>query len=388
MRLTCAGVLAALCCPALWADEDREAAARRLEAVQEAIGRVQTRLEEARGERGRQEAALRQSEKALSQASQALAQSETRLRETARRLETVERREEESRERLRTQRQALATLLRSAHRAGGGDTLKVLLQQEDPARMERMIVYYRHFTRARGERIESTRQALAGLERVREDLEALRAEQARLRAERTRRQEVLEAARRERARALTALEAEIEASGEKLERLRADRKSLEELIETLDATLSDIPDRSLMDHPFADRRGKLPFPTDSRLVQGFAGDGGDKEEQRRRGVVLEAAPGDPVHAVHPGRVAFADWMRGYGMLVILDHGDGYMTLYGDNETLHYTPGDWVDAGEVIAQAAGSGGRRGGIYFEIRHDGTPVNPSKWCDSNQPMVGSTR
>ncbi|SFM65822.1 Septal ring factor EnvC, activator of murein hydrolases AmiA and AmiB [Ectothiorhodospira mobilis] len=387
MRTAWATLLAALCCAPVWAADEREEAARRLEAVQEAIGRLQSRLEAARGERGRLEAALRASEKDLNRAGQALAQSEAELRKTQQRLEAVRVRADEARVRLQGHREILAALLRSAYQNGRGGPLKVLLQQEDPARLGRMMAYHRHYVHAREARIEATRQALAGLEQARAELQALQARQARQRAERTDRLKALEAARRKRAEAVAALEAEIEAAGERLQGLQAGRKALEELIETLDATLSDIPDRSLMDHPFAQRRGRLPFPTAGEVLRGFDEDGVTDGEHRRRGVILKADPGDPVHAVHPGRVAFADWMRGYGMLVILDHGDGYMTLYGDNETLYHSPGDWVQAGEVIARAAG-GGRREGTYFEIRHDGAPVNPLRWCDSKRPMIGFTR
>lgn len=387
MHLACTALLVGLCCAPAWAADEREEAARRLEAVQAAIGRLQSRLEAARGERGRLEAALRVSEKDLNRAGRALAQSEAELRKTQQRLEAVQLRADEAREQLQGHREILAALLRSAYLDGQGGALKVLLQQEDPARLGRMMAYHRHYVHAREARIEATRQALTALEQARAELQALQARQARQRAERGDRLESLEAARRKRAEAMAALEAEIEAAGARLERLQANRKALEELIEALDATLSDIPDRSLMDHPFAQRRGQLPFPTAGEVLRGFDEDGVTDGEHRRRGVILETEPGDPVHAVHPGRVAFADWMRGYGMLVILDHGDGYMTLYGDNETLYHGPGDWVKAGEVIARAA-DGGPREGTYFEIRHDGAPVNPLRWCDSNRPMIGSTR
>lgn len=366
---------------------DWEQARERLQEVQREIEQVRDGLEKARGARGTLEAQLRESERAVSQASRDLAQSEAHLEDTRARLRTLETRALEEEARLEAHREGLALQLRRAYQAGRQDQLKLILNQEDPARLERMLTYYRHFNDARGEHIREAREALADLERTRRALDQVRVEQARQRSARQRLQGELESRREQRAEALAALQADIDAAGQTLTQLESDQEALEALLESLDAALSDIPDESLMDEAFAEHRGQLPYPVPGEIRHGFGTARASDTGQRWRGMVIAAERGDPVRAIHHGRVAFADWMRGFGMLLIIDHGDGYMTLYGHNESLHKSPGDWVRQGDIVAHAGDSGADQApGVYFEIRHDGQPVNPARWCDSNQRMVGS--
>ncbi|MCG5523713.1 peptidoglycan DD-metalloendopeptidase family protein [Ectothiorhodospira haloalkaliphila] len=366
---------------------DWEQARERLQEVQREIEEVRDELEKARGQRGALEAQLRETERAVSRASRDLAESEADLEKTRARLRTLETRAREEEARLESHREALALQLRRAHQAGQQDQLKLILNQEDPARLERMLTYYRHFNEARGERIREAREALADLARTRQALDQVRVEQARQRSARQRLQTELESRREERSEALAALQADIDAAGHTLTQLESDQQALEELLQSLDEALSDIPDESLMDEAFADHRGQLPYPIRGEIRHSFGTARASGTGQRWRGVVIAAGRGDAVKAVHHGRVAFADWMRGFGMLLIVDHGDGYMTLYGHNESLHKSAGDWVRKGDIIARAGDSGTDEApGVYFEIRHDGQPVNPARWCDSNERMVGS--
>jgi septal ring factor EnvC (AmiA/AmiB activator) len=138
---------------------------------------------------------------------------------------------------------------------------------------------------------------------------------------------------------------------------------------------ADIPQNLAGAEPFAALRGKLRWPLRGRVAEKFsAGTGGGQVSQ---GVLIAAKSGSEVHAVSHGRVVFADWLRGYGLLLIVDHGDGYMSLYGYNETLLKDVGDWVDAGTVVATSGDSGGRpTPGLYFELRYKGKAVDPSYW------------
>jgi septal ring factor EnvC (AmiA/AmiB activator) len=148
--------------------------------------------------------------------------------------------------------------------------------------------------------------------------------------------------------------------------------------------LVDIPAEADGQQPFHSRKGKLRWPARGRLAQRFGAprSGG----LRWRGVMIEAQEGGEVRAVSQGRIAFSDWMRGFGLLLIIDHGDGYMSLYGHNQTLYKEVGEWVDTGEVVALLGASGGRtESGLYFEMRHKGRPINPVHWC-AGKPAASS--
>ncbi|EHQ51301.1 peptidase M23 [Ectothiorhodospira sp. PHS-1] len=369
------------------AGTEREEAVRRLEQVQRQIQQVRGRIEAARGEQGRLEAQLRETERAMGRTARDLATSEAALKTTETRLRELERRQRDEMARLETHRTALATQLRSAYQTGRQDHLKLLLNQEDPARVGRMLIYYEHYNLARHARIEAATQALAALNETRHQLDLTRLQQTEQRRTLLAHQEQLERQRRERGQVLEKLRREIAQAGTSLSRLQTDQESLEELLKTLDRVLSDIPDDALPNQAFADRRGTLPFPVQGEIIHRFGSTRDSGTGRRWQGLVIGAREGEPVKAIHHGRVAFADWMRGFGMLLIVDHGGGYMTLYGHNQALYKSPGDWVQAGDLIARVGDSGGsERTGLYFEIRHKGNPVNPSQWCDSKLPVVGS--
>ena len=178
------------------------------------------------------------------------------------------------------------------------------------------------------------------------------------------------------------LTAELQDQGRQLARLQSDERELNALIKGLEQALADIPVEHPQQMQFAALRGRLPWPASGRIVSRFGTPrlGGLFWD----GVMISAPEGREVRAVHHGRVAFADWLRGLGLLMIVDHGDGYMTLYGHNQSLFKEVGDWVEADEAIALVGSSGGReRAGVYFGVRFKGRPVDPAKWC---RRMAGS--
>ncbi|SEP76369.1 Septal ring factor EnvC, activator of murein hydrolases AmiA and AmiB [Ectothiorhodospira magna] len=371
----------------LMAGPEREEAVRRLEQVQQQIRTVRERLEAARGEQGRLERQLRETEQAMAQTARELAETEAALTATAARLRTLERQQRDETTRLEAHRNALAEQMRAAHRMGQQDRLKLLLNQEDPARISRLLIYHDYYQQARQARIEATVQALADLTQTRRQLDLTRLHQTEQRRILLAQQQRLEQQRTTRTGVLDKLRQEIAGADTSLARLRADEDTLEALLKTLDEILSDIPDHALTDHAFADRQGQLPFPVRGPLLHRFGSPRDSGTGRRWQGVVIGAREGEPVRAIYPGRIAFADWMRGFGLLLIIDHGDGYMTLYGHNQTLYTSPGAWVQAGDLIARVGDTGGiDRTGLYFEIRHEGTPLNPGQWCDSKLPVVGS--
>jgi len=264
----------------------------------------------------------------------------------------------------------IADHLAAAYRLQGQDFFKMLLNQESPERFERMIRYHQYFSKARTESLEAYGATLAELEQnaaaslARE--RSLRDRQQTLDAERT---ELVEE-RRERERHLSSLDSEMKDRSRERERLNKDRSRLEQL-------LAEITRRAKgVDAAFAASRGKLPWPIRGRVKHAFgqARAGGHLKWQ---GIYIAAAEGSPVTAVHRGRVAFADWLRGFGLLTIVDHGNGFMSLYAHADVIYKQVGDWVESGEALATAGRSGGQtEPGLYFEIRAKGSPVDPIVW------------
>lgn len=270
-----------------------------------------------------------------------------------------------------SQAERIAEHLASAQRLSGGDFIKMLLNQESPENLDRMVRYHRYFTGARLASLADYRATLAELEANAAELEASVASKQRRHAELGRQQADLVARRDERQTLLNRLAAETEGKETERARLEDDRVRLETL-------LAEIIRRSqsLDGQAFAERKGALPWPLAGRVRNAF---GQPRAEGRLtwHGLQMTAEEGTPVAAVFRGRVVFADWLRGFGLLTIVDHGSGYMTLYGQADGLLKAVGDWVEGGEVIARAGRSGGASdSGLYFEVRHDGKASDPIAW------------
>ena len=238
-----------------------------------------------------------------------------------------------------------------------------------------MLAYHRYFQRARIERIDGL---LADLEQLADVQRAIAAQTEVLEATRRQReQEIarLDAERGERAKLLADLEVVLKDQQARLAALGKDERGLTSLLERLRDVFADIPDRISGAEPFASLRGRMPWPLRGTLRTGFGGR--DEAGRKLSGLLIAGGAGSAVQAVARGRVAYADWLKGYGMLLILDHGDGYMSLYGYNESLLREVGDWVAAGETVAHSGASGGQPSpALYFELRHQGKPVDPKPW------------
>jgi septal ring factor EnvC (AmiA/AmiB activator) len=358
------------------ASPTREAREAELGELRQRIQALRDRLEETRAAREGLQEELREVELAgariaadLRQLEQAVAAGRARL--------TALGREREGRERvLAAQRESLARLVRADYAAGRRDYLTLLLNQEDPSRLSRVLAYHRYVERARADEVARLRAQVAELSVLAGTLDREQEALQSLQAEKSEAQKVLAEQRQVRAAVLARLAEEVRTSGAELTRLTTNARQLEKLIEALREALPDIPEGLGQQRRFAERKGSLPWPSAGRLRAGFGGPrtGG----LTWQGVVIGAPAGAPVLAVHPGRVAFADWLRGFGLLIIVDHGEGYMTLYGQNQGLLREAGDWVEAGEAIATVGDSGGSsETGLYFEVRQKGTPLNPSQWC-----------
>ena len=275
------------------------------------------------------------------------------------------------------ERKGLAGELRVAYAMGRGDRARLLLQRRDPSAIARLLRYHSYFSRAQRERIVVLERSVI---RLSDTEQAIADETLRLAMVHERYRAKLKAFEHERnlrSTALAALNAELATSRSSVERLKKDRQRLTALISRLQEAIDDVPAEAEPPRSFETLRGKLPWPVSGELQHHF-GAFDDEAKLTMQGVLVKAPMGHRVRAIAHGRVIFADWLRGFGLMVIVDHGGGYMSLYGNNQSLQREPGEWVSVGDSVATVGDSGGKDGaGLYFEIRHHGRPVNPVKWC-----------
>lgn len=274
----------------------------------------------------------------------------------------------------------LETQVRAAYTSGEQERMKLLLNQHDPATLGRLMTYYRYLSEFRGENIESVNGHIQELSDLRTKAAAEENRLAGLARAQTAELAELSKSQANRQGLLSSLKARMKEEGSEMERLAAQEQDLARLITELTSILSDYPITS--EEPFSDFKGRLTWPVAGRLRYDF---GQPRSTGLKwNGVVLAAPRGREIRAVYHGRVIFADWLAGMGLLVIVDHGEGYMTLYGYNETTLKIAGDWVAPGDVIATVGDSGGQtNSGLYFEIRQGTRPLNPRTWV-SKQPSA----
>ncbi|OAB56815.1 hypothetical protein AY599_06505 [Leptolyngbya valderiana BDU 20041] len=260
------------------------------------------------------------------------------------------------------------------YRQGGQSRLKLLLNQDDPRTLNRQLAYQGYLSRRRLAVVEDLQSTAASLQANRDRLLEERTELERLAARQDANIRRLAEARGVRESALEVIERRVQTNQEQLVELQNDERELARLLDQLAASLADIPPDA--DVPsIADLRGQLPRPIAGQPRHRF----GDRRsgELTWNGWLIPAETGTDVEAIGHGRVAYADWLRGYGLILIIDHGDGFMSLYAHNEALLRDVGDWVNPGEVIASVGNTGGvETTGLYFELRRNGDPINPARW------------
>ena len=256
-----------------------------------------------------------------------------------------------------------------------------MLNQEEPARLGRMMTYYDYLNRARSQRIANVSRELGVLAELAAATEEVTRELASLEREQQRELDGLERLRAQRQQAVTELDATVGSDEQEIQRLRSEEQRLSELVRELQAALAEFPVDS--QEPFSTARGSLPWPVTGRVLNRY-GEVRAGPQLRWQGVQISAPGGTPVRSIYHGQVVYSDWLPGLGLLVIVNHGEGFMSLYGHNEALLKEAGDWVVPGEVIAQVGDSGGQsETALYFEIRKDATPIDPRAWMARPEPQ-----
>lgn len=365
-------LLLLLCLPLQAQQSDTAKARQELQEVRQDIEKTEQQRRAHQQKMQALEAELRQADLQLAVAAKAVSAQQQQLSKLDERLAELKQRQSALELQKHRQQQLLAAQVKAAYQVGGHDYTQLLLNQQDALKLERILTYYQYFNKARIEQLQALQLTVDELSNVASSERQARTEQANRLDELKQQQQTLQQARiaqQQSARQLTEL---LSAQKDQLAYLRSNEKSLQ-------STINQLKEQAKARRQAYQAKnrsgGKLPWPVQGKLVQRFGAQTGG--ESTASGLVIEAASGLPVRAVDQGQVIFADWLKGYGWVIVLDHGNGLMSLYGHNQSLLKSPGDVVRAGDHLALVGQSGGReRSGLYFEIRQKGVAADPLRW------------
>lgn len=372
LRLWLAVAMLAVVTPAL---AEQQVTPGQIEDLKEEIADIDEWLADAEEDRSSLEQQLSGLEQDIGRLTRERRELRQQAREQQQRLTELGEEEAELTRVLESQRDSLKKQIRAAWMEGDAPAVKVLLNEIDPDKIARTMTYYEYLSRDTIDRLEAFAANLRQLKETQKQVKAGRMRLAELEENVADRQQKLSSSKKEREQTLAALKTDISNRLSEREELEEDRKRLEKLLREVEEAIANIPTPNESD-PFGSLKNKLPWPAEGKVVSSF-GDSYASGKLKHNGLLINTAEEGNVRAVHYGRVVFANWLRGFGLITILDHGDGYMTLYGHSSSLFTSPGDWVEAGEAIAQAGRTGGTNDpAVYFEVRHNGKPDNPRRW------------
>jgi septal ring factor EnvC (AmiA/AmiB activator) len=363
------------------ATESVESVTKKLESVRSQVQGLQAQLTQRRGRAELFQKRLADIEINIGKVSESLFETSQQTQNLQSTLSSLQNHRQILQQELRLERKALAQQIRVAYATGRQEKLKLLLNQENPTSVGRNLVYYDYLNKSRTNKISLAKEKLDSLQNLEQEITSKATTLKRLRQDLEKKKRDLETARDRRRNVLIEIKQTIDKNQKKLDALIVDERELQQLLKSLQDIFRELPHGRRRHGLFKSSKGKLGWPAEGRIKKWFGEIRQNTDGNLKwQGVVIEAQAGDAVYAIANGQVAFADWMRGYGLLLIIDHGEGYMSLYGYNQSLYKSIGDWIDAGDLIARAGDSGGQETpGLYFEIRHDGKPLDPTAWCAS---------
>lgn len=390
-------LLAALCCLA------PPALAGKAEASKEALDQLKERIESLKQELDSNQQAHAEAADSLKQSEQSISEANRRLYELGKQqqsnrtaLQALQQEKSGLTQTIQQQQQALARQLSQQYLNGQQSYLQIVLTQRDPGAIARNLQYFSYVARARADLIDSLRKNLNHVAALNAQTEAALREVSELKAEQESQRKLLESEKAERKRVLSRLATQIKAQRGEISKLQRDEKRLSDLVKRLarivptqprapkaapqDAPArrnDSVPTQAMAGSSFAALKGKLHLPVRGSIVNRFGAARADSGISWK-GLFIKAGEGEQVRAIADGHVVFADWLRGFGNLLIVDHGDGFMSLYGNNQSLLKRVGDAVTAGDSVAAVGNSGGNEeSGLYFEMRHQSVPFDPLSWC-----------
>jgi len=352
----------------------KEEAESRLKTLESEISNLQKELERTRSTLSDEQKALKAADLDIQKSALELRALESTRQVHVRELAGLKTERQNYLDSLEKRREVLATQIMAAYRLGRESRLKLVLNQDSPALLSRTLAYYDYFSRSQASQINELRQVLKTLDemqaKINVELSVLddvqKSQQAVLNEmtdQRNQRQAVIDT-----------LSGRIDSEETRLTELQRDQQDLEALLEKLSDALADIPSDLGQQNGLLELKGKMPIPVKGRVKQAY---GQPRTAGLRwQGWLINADVGSDVKAIAYGRVAYSDWLRGYGLLMIIDHGDGFLSLYANNESLLREVGDWVEPGSNISTVGSSPLNGDGLYFEIRKDGKALDPAAW------------
>lgn len=368
--IACICVLHSLVTGVAVANEDRTK--KDLSQVQVALEQSQAEYQQQQKEIAKQQQKLKAHELAIAKNAKALNMAEQSVKKTQQQQAEQQQRAVKLEKQQAQFQRVLAAQLKSAYMAGSDDYSKMLLNQENTAKFERTLSYYNYLNKARIKQLDELKALQIEIAKNQAELEKTKEKLVALFDEQKRRQAALLDAKNERQASLKNLK-------QQLNKTKNSISYLEENEQTLIATIKELEEEKTTKIELLGlnkNKGRLSWPSKGKLTHKFG--------QRKhgginwKGVLISAAEGTSVNSIHNGQVVFADWLKGYGWVIVVDHGEGFMSLYGHAQTLLKDVGDMVREGESVALVGQSGGQAdSGLYFEIRHKGRAVNPIKWC-----------
>ena len=358
-----------------------------LENLRKRIAGLQQELEKTSESRSEVADALRESERAISDSNRKLAELAQQQHEAGHTLLQLQQQARQLERNIQGQQALLGKMLYQQYLGGKQEYLKLLLNTHDPNQVAREMQYYEYIARSRAAWLKTLRNNLVQLHAIAAQTRQKSTEIAALQEEQKLQRQTLEKDKRTHQQVLGKIALQLKQQRREIGRLQRDENHLAQLVEKISRMLAqpkgkglfsnnNLPDDRFDGSPFEQLKGKLALPVKGEVSGKFGATRPDSTVLWK-GLFLRAAANQPVKAVAAGRVVFADWLRGFGNLLIIDHGKGYMSLYGNNETLYKQVGDVLHGGDTIAAVGNSGGNENsGLYFELRHEGKPLDPMKW------------
>ncbi|MBF8162017.1 murein hydrolase activator EnvC [Pseudomonas mendocina] len=411
LRILALLLLSSLIAPAL-ADQ-RADTQRQLEAARQDVAELKKMLEKLQQEKSGVQQQLKKTETEMGTLEGQVKELQRELKSSEQEIQRLDQEKKKLQSARTEQQRLIAIQARAAYQSGRQEYVKLLLNQQNPEKFSRTLTYYDYLSQARLEQLSAFNETLRQLANVEQEIVTHQTQLQVQKASLDERHAKLAEARKERQQALAKLNSEFSSRDQRLKARQQEQAELGRVLKTIEETLARqareaekarkralaaqqaerarpgsqqpsqpsgplVSSGAVYGGPFASARGKLPWPVDGRLVARYGTPRGGDARTKWDGVLIGAPAGSQVRAVHGGRVVFADWLRGAGLLVILDHGNGYLSLYGHNQSLLKNAGDLVKAGEPIATVGSSGGQdSSALYFAIRQNGRPSDPAQWC-----------